>query len=286
MMSEAPRNGKQAQDSNCSNAHRADSSQSTHRSVEIRPTQSPESTPINNSPFSQQYRFIVSEENRPYAQAAYHLLPAPVPHAVQVSGNTWPHPFPQSSQDQHHYPSPVHLQVPIQTTHHEPGPRGWYAFRSPYDSVPFAVLGNDDSQSTSPLQATGSSLDTVQVPEDINGIDRMNGISGWDRLRAAQARHKATQQQRQASMPSNTTSTETVPSSAPHSNEGDTPSRSGGSRQPGGPAPHARGGFMNPGYQPTRRPRSSPVSTQGTAAERGDRSDDSREETPPPPYSR
>ena len=283
-MSEAPKNGKQAQDSNSSNVDRAASSQGTQRTVYIGPTQSPGTTPINNSPISPQYRFIVTGGDTPYAQAAYHPPPAPVPYALQVSGNTWPYPIPQISQDQPQYPSSFHLQVPTQPTYHEPGSSGWYAFRSPYDSVLPDVPENEDPESTSPTQATGSSLDTVQVPEDINGIDRMNGISGWERLRAAQDRHKAAQ--REPSMSSNATSTETVPSHASRRNEEDSTSHSGGSRQPNGPPPQAGGGFMNPCYQPTRRPRSSPIGTQEPSAERGDRSDDSREETPPPPYSR
>ena len=261
-MSQAPRNGKQAQNANSSNVHRATSSQGPQRVVVTGPTQPPNTTPTSQWLAYSEYRPSTGSAT-PYAQVAYHHPPTPIPYRVQSSETTWPYAFPQSSQDQPQNASSVHLAVPCPVPHRVPGagPGEWYEFR-PNASEPSAVPENDDSQSSSQPQTLESTLDAVQVPELTTGLPP--GVTGWDRLRAAQD---------EARRAFNATSTGVVPSSTFRRNEGDTSSHSGDSRQSRGTPPENRVGFMNPGYQPTRRPRGN------------ERSHRPREETPPPPYT-
>ena len=264
-MSEAPRNGKQARNANSSNTQRATSSQGPQRIMVTGSTRPASTTSTSQSLLNSEYRPADTGSATPHAHAAYHHPPTPIPHRVQSSESVSSYPFPQSSQGQHQYtssvppPDPVPVPVPAPPGAH--GPLKRFAFRGPYASEPPSAPGSGDSRSTSPTQATGGSLDldAVQVPElPPGGLPRVNG---WDRLSAA--RDEALR----AFNAANTGATATLPP-APRRDGGDTSSHAGDSRQTGGSHP----GFMNPGYQPTRRPRDN------------DRSNDSREGTPPPPY--
>ena len=249
----APRDGNQTQNADSSNVQRATSSQVPQAVVVTAPT-----PPANTTPTVQwlEYRAVDTANATPHARAVYPHPPGAIPFQVPGGGTVWAYPLPQSSQDQHQSPSSAHLGVP------QPGPGNgqWNEYRSPYASQPPAVPGTSDSRSTSRIPVPGGFLTIMEVPPQPNPP----GITGWDRLAAAQdeARRAVT-----------ATFAGAAPSPSPRSDRGDTSSHSRDSRQPGGSAPENRVGFMNPGYQPTRRPRGN------------DRSDGSRERSPPPPYS-